>query len=169
MRRLLAVAVASGLLLAPMAKAADPSGTPITRVQIVKGSVVPSTTLRDVYVFNGSGYVPRTPVTVAVDGLNVARVESTAVGDFTARLTLVGDRAKALTAIGLGPEGAARVVTAGVTPTHQLDGERRSPERTRDTPTRVYTNLLAGLAVVLFLVMVVIAAQAVRRRPGGPA
>lgn len=166
MRKLLTLAVSAALLLAPAASAADPVEPPTARVQVVLGEVVPSSTLPDVYVFSGSGYIPITRVTVAVDGLDVVRIDSTGAGEFTARLTVLGDGPAVLTATGLGLDGFARVATAAVTPGQGQVRTGRGPERTGEIPTRVYTNLLAGLAVVLFLVMVVIAGQAVRRRPG---
>jgi hypothetical protein len=166
MRRVLALAVTGALLLVPTAGAASPSPTPTAAVQVDQGKAVPSENLPDVYVFTGSGYLPGTPVLVSVNGLDVVQIESTALGDFTARVTLLGEGASALTAAGAGADGP-RVVTAAVTRGEEQDGDRRATAGD-DIPTRVYTNLLAGLAAVLFLVMLVVARQAVRRRPGAP-
>lgn len=153
-----------GIALAVSPTPAIASVDPAPAVEVVTGLVVRATGGTG-YVFSGRGFAPESSIRVAVGGQATTITRSTAAGTFRVTLELDVKRATVITAAGRDERGLARVVTAVAAPTAIVEPEPVSPGAAEDIPTRVYTNLLAGLAVVLLAVMCIVSVQALRRRP----
>lgn len=154
--------------LAPSSSAA-PAPTPSGGVEVVGGSA-DTTRLPDgaLVELRGSGFEPAALITLTVDGQARAAARSGPDGRIRFRIVLPGIGTRTLAATGpqAGGRGTRVVAVNVVLPPLATFGPSGAAARAPDaTPTRVYTDLTAGLAFVLFAVMVVVAWQALRRRP----
>lgn len=146
-----------GLLLSPSAAAAGRSSD----VHVVPGraSVIQQAD-GEVISFTAEGFAPLHAVSLSVDGASHGTATSSRVGTVTMRLPLPANRVTLLAAAGPEPSGRLRVVTAEVRLPASSSG---LAQQLSASPSRVYADLGAGLAIVLLCVVVVFGSHALRR------
>lgn len=147
---------------ASVASAEDPR---IKDVHVVRGSAtVHLSSGAAVITFTGEGFAPSSDVRLTVDSSNRGFVRTAANGTFETTVRVYQPGPVSLAAVGVGPTGGVRVVSANLT-VSRLAPAPTSRQRTKGLPSQVYRDLGAGLAFVLLCVVVAVAVQALRRAP----
>jgi hypothetical protein len=103
-------AILSSLAGVSAAAAAD-GGTAVVTGRVSAGVVAPGSHIR----FGGSGFAPRTPIRLTIEGTSVATTRADASGAFLASLLVDGSEGyRTLAGSGLGRTGGTRVATVTV-------------------------------------------------------
>lgn len=159
--RLLTATGALLLALAAPVPTAQADSYPPGGVEVVRGTAFAVSGAQGIKVrFTGTGFAPRSPIHVSVNGVNAGTTVGGPDGVFGVSLPAPQLGTSLLSASGLAAGGRVHVVTASIVLAPNSVAAPRRPGL-----DRVYNDLAAGLAFVLLAVMVVVAGQAIRRRP----